>query len=1140
MENGPIIGVLSPLAGGFYYGGILTGISRTVAKSGGRMIAIQTLDAGHINADYVDCPPFDSHLAWRHIDGFVSVVKAASAEFLLEITATGKPLVMVSNEIPDVRCPVVVPDNRGGVRDAVRHLIEHGHTRIAFAGFLGQPDIEERYASYQETLREHGIEPDPALFFAASDNDEMGGVRAARAMQAAGLPSTAVMAATDLNAIGILKELRAAGYAVPRDQAIIGFDDTEAAAHITPILSSVKQDFEEVGAFSAELVLARLRGETVPPGRRSLSTTFVARESCGCPAWQTSRHNGMNDDVSSAEPNAAQQARAELADSFAAALGRAHERDIDTEVVRRATDEVASLLDAAATGEKLPPVGQVRDALADLFHLAPTPETAAAIIFAVRIFARHAIAAADAGPDPIGTKTRLDDAAVSAIWALAQVRMRDGYDRDCYVQTILTAQYDVSMELLQGIEGDPRDLAWLGRTHARVGVLGLWTDGPGSTLEIAGVYRRDNPRRPEIGMTMAIDSFPPINILVDDPVPSDMVFAVPVMSSGSDWGWLITIGPVESTSLTGRETANQWAALLTVALDQGKAGYELKSLERELRTILENSPDAIARYDTQLRYAYVNPAAAAALRSAQADIVGRTDHEIGRDPAVAAAWEAGLRQVLVSSSSSEIEFSEGNDTDTRWYQAKMVPQFDADGMIVGVLTSTRDLTAVKRAELALAHQAVHDSLTGLANRVLFVDRLTQAITRLEREPGRLAVLFIDLDHFKEINDTLGHDVGDLLLVEVARRLTNVSRRVDTVSRFGGDEFVLLCDKLAEEEDIRIIGERVVRALAQPFRYGGHEREIEVSGSVGVVVASNSYADVAAVIRNADAAMYQAKERGGNRFHVFDPALRDRATSRHILEGDLRHALDRGELRLFFQPLFALGDGTINGVEALLRWQHPMRGLLLPEHFVSIAEQRGLIIPIGAWVLDEACRQLAEWSKNPALATIGMAVNVSGRQLADPSIVATVRGALEKHGIAPARLTLEVTETTLIEDAANLRDTLSSLAQLGVHLALDDFGTGYSSLAHLRDFRVDILKIDRSFVEQLGDGGRAREIVGALTAMAHFLDMTVVGEGIETTKQWDELKNLNCDDGQGFLVAQPLLPADLLTMLESKRPSLETE
>jgi diguanylate cyclase (GGDEF)-like protein/PAS domain S-box-containing protein len=886
MGSGPTIGVLTPLAGGFYYGGVLTGIAGRVATAGGRMIAIQTLDAGHINGDFDKSPPFDSQLAWDHIEGFVVIVNAVSDSYLAQIRRAGKPIAMVSNEVLDVPCPVVMPDNRSGVRDAVHHLIEHGHSRIGFAGFLGQSDIRERYEAYQDALCERGIQPDPALFFAADCNDESGGVGAARLMLAAEVPSTAMVAGTDLNAIGILKTLRAAGLSLPADQAIVGFDDTEAAAHVTPILSSIKQDFHAVGALAADLVLSCLRGDIVSPGRRHITTSFIARESCGCSPWRS-----LAGTHRPTKPKA--NPRTEFIQTLGTALPISAKGPEATRVLSSAATQICGLLEAASAERDLPPIGDVRQSMAELYHLSSTPETAAAVVDAVRLVAQRAKAAL--GPAKHSLAAQIDDAAVGAIWALAQAQGADAYERDSYLLDMLAVQYDVSMDLLRGLDGDARQLAWLERTKVRAAVLGLWSAEAGSALSVAGTFTRRGHQLVEAGWTESLQAFPPASIWATDPGPGHMVFAVPVKSGSSDWGWLVTVGPVESKALTGRETLTQWAALLTVALDEAHAAAELKAVEAEWQAILQNSPDAIARYDANLRYQYLNAAAAAALGADSSDIVGRSDDELGRNSAVVGAWQEGLRQVLDLHTPAQVEFSEGSGADTRWYQARMVPQHDTGGAISGVLTSTRDLTALKRAELALVHQALHDSLTGLANRILFLDRLTQSIRCLEREPGRFAILFVDLDHFKDINDTLGHDVGDRLLVQVAQRLSRMSRTVDTVARFGGDEFVILSDKLSEDEDVRIIGERVVRTLAEPFFDG--DRQLDISGSVGIVLATDPFADAAMLLRNSDAAMYQAKERGGNRFQVFGPELRDRSTSRQTLEADLRQAIELAEFRL---------------------------------------------------------------------------------------------------------------------------------------------------------------------------------------------------------------------------------------------------
>jgi EAL domain-containing protein (putative c-di-GMP-specific phosphodiesterase class I) len=371
------------------------------------------------------------------------------------------------------------------------------------------------------------------------------------------------------------------------------------------------------------------------------------------------------------------------------------------------------------------------------------------------------------------------------------------------------------------------------------------------------------------------------------------------------------------------------------------------------------------------------------------------------------------------------------------------------------------------------------------------------------------------------------------LVEVGERLTVIARRLDTVARFGGDEFVLLCDKLSTDDDVRVVADRVVRAIAEPFFNDGIE--LNITASIGVVVTTDPYAGCENLVRDADAAMYQAKERGRNHYQFFNPGLRDRAVAQNAVGSELAKALERGQFRLEYQPVISLHDRTIVGIEALIRWDHPERGTIAPSEFIGLAETRGLIVPIGTWVLDEACRQLVEWAplRDPTRKPLGVAVNVSGRQLRRTDFVSVVKVALERNDLAPNQLCLEITETALIEETAEARETLEAIAALGVHIALDDFGTGYSSLAHLRQFPVDVLKIDRSFVDRLETNDRERQIVAAVTAMAHVLKMIVIAEGIETPGQLAQLTELGCDHAQGYLLARPMRPEALELLLRAE-------
>ena len=427
----------------------------------------------------------------------------------------------------------------------------------------------------------------------------------------------------------------------------------------------------------------------------------------------------------------------------------------------------------------------------------------------------------------------------------------------------------------------------------------------------------------------------------------------------------------------------------------------------------------------------------------------------------------------------------------------------------------------KRAQERLAHQALHDPLTELPNRSLFLDRLALALARLRRRPSSMAVLFGDVDRFKVVNDSLGHDAGDRLLVTLSRRLREVLRPGDTLARFGGDEFAVLCEDVPED-DVAGIAARMMDALAEPFVTGG--REVFVSMSVGVAMALDPDQRPESLLRDADAAMYLAKDRGRARVEMFDEAMRDESTERLLLVNALRRAPERGELRTLYQPIVRLADGAMIAAEALVRWAHPERGLLEASQFVPLAEDTGIIVPIGGWVLKEACRQAASWSGNGQAPAVS--VNLSARQLSRPDLVDAVDAALRDSGLDPDRLWLEITESVLMEDADATVVALERLRELGVHLSVDDFGTGYSSLAYLRRFPVDALKVDRSFVAGLGKDPEDSAIVEAVVSMAHSLRLSVVAEGVETEEQLARLRDLGCELAQGFYFAAPVPPSAL--------------
>ncbi len=441
-----------------------------------------------------------------------------------------------------------------------------------------------------------------------------------------------------------------------------------------------------------------------------------------------------------------------------------------------------------------------------------------------------------------------------------------------------------------------------------------------------------------------------------------------------------------------------------------------------------------------------------------------------------------------------------------------------------------DISERKAIEHRLAHQATHDPLTGLPNRTLLLDRLDQALRRARRTHRRVAVLFLDLDHFKVVNDSLGHGLGDRLLIAIAERLQTALRPSDTVARFGGDEFVVLCEDLINQHDAIAIAERVNDALSEPFVID--DAEVFVGVSIGIAFPDDNDADPETLIRDADAAMYQAKDRGRARWVVFDNAMRASAVDRLDIENALRRALDRRELRVFFQPLVDLTSGRISGVEALLRWEHPERGLLYPGDFITVAEETGLIVPIGSWVLDQSCRQIQRWQASiPELEPLVLAVNLSGRQLGHHRLVDDVASVLADTGIDPSMVELEITESVLMDDVEMSEETLGRLKTLGVKLVVDDFGTGYSSLSYLRRFPVDVLKVDQSFVDGLGSDSGDSAIVTAVVTLAHTLGLRAVAEGVETREQLSELRRLGCDTAQGFYFAKPASGHDIGELLQ---------
>jgi diguanylate cyclase (GGDEF)-like protein/PAS domain S-box-containing protein len=464
-----------------------------------------------------------------------------------------------------------------------------------------------------------------------------------------------------------------------------------------------------------------------------------------------------------------------------------------------------------------------------------------------------------------------------------------------------------------------------------------------------------------------------------------------------------------------------------------------------------------------------------------------------------------------------------HDGTTVWVRDEAALVTDARGRMRwhGVISDITDRKLAeaeleRRAEI-IRYQAAHDPLTSLPNRVLFQDCLTEALARPD---AQVAVVLLDIDNFKLVNDSLGHSAGDELLMKIAPRLQTALRPGDTIARLGGDEFVVLLERIPDERSAARVAERIVSAFELPFELSAGEHFAKAS--LGVAIAGAEGSLPVSLIRDADAAMYQAKARGRGRFEIFDRAMRARTVERLSVENDLRRALARNELRVSYQPIVSLHDGSIASVEALLRWEHPQRGLLLPAEFIPVAEESGMIEPIGRWVLEAACNQAARWhAARPDSRPLGIAVNLSVRQFTQCDLQATIAQTLAVAGIEPSSLYLEITESVLLEEPKGVSDTIRRVAQLGVRFVLDDFGTGYSSLAYLSELPIDGLKVDQSFVHALGRDARSTAITTAIVRMAQALSIEVIAEGVENTRQLNTLSALGCELGQGFYFHQPL-------------------
>ena len=631
--------------------------------------------------------------------------------------------------------------------------------------------------------------------------------------------------------------------------------------------------------------------------------------------------------------------------------------------------------------------------------------------------------------------------------------------------------------------------------------------------------------------------------LLDLPGNAQSVLAVPLFMKG-ELDALLVVASESAVPGSARDAVEALCLQVALALESAALTEDLVRRQSEARfsSLVQHSSDVVMVIDADSTVRYVSPSGKR--------VLGYPSDELEATKLTALIHPEDKARVLQLLTSADregdadepeaIEFRLQNKDDS-WLEVEtLCTNLLNDPNVQGIVLNVRDISERKAFEEQLQHQSLHDSITDLANRALFKDRVEHALERQVRNDKPVTVLFMDLDDFKTVNDSLGHAAGDHMLAQVGERLKNCLRSADTAARLGGDEFAILLENVGQGVEPGDVAARILASLEGPFHLEG--KEVFIRASIGIATApfgsENRPKGADDLLRNADVAMYMAKEAGKGRYQVFEPAMHGTALRRLELKADLQRATDHGEFILHYQPVIELETGGICGLEALLRWNHPQRGIIPPLEFIPLAEETGLIVPIGNWVLREACQQAVllheRFRTDPPLY---MAVNLSARQLQRPEIVAEVAEVLMDTGLEPGTLILEITESVMMRDVDLSIQRLTELKELGVKLAVDDFGTGYSSLNYIRRFPVDILKVDKSFVDGVSKGGEESALTAAIIELAAILKLRPVAEGIERADQLERLLDLHCDLGQGFYFARPL-PMDSIDELLNTRTALE--
>ena len=1120
-----MIGFLAPNVHGYFYGSILDGLMDTVAAQGARVVAIQAREAGFFKA--MADEKFSSQVAWDHLDALVVAVTTTDYTYLRDFSASGKPVITLYAAPTGLDCPTVVPDNASGISAAVDHLVGHGHSDIVFAGRRpANGDDEIRYAAFCAAMQAHGlVAPEPVVVPWTTEERYDGAVAVRRLWERDRMP-TAVVACTDATAMAVIEALTEDGLDVPEDVAVVGFDDIAAAAEYRPPLTSVSQSFNLAGVTAGSLAMRALRGEHVETGLHAIPVTFVVRESCGC-------RGGTDDDVT--DRGSLETVSLPFIDQLGAVLyGDEELPSAQHPGLRLAVQRLVTLFAETVRANDAGPADRsdldtaekaAADALRRAVATSPYPVNA---LVALRGLA-EAVAHHLAPGDWRAATAVLQCAADVATRALRFYQQHDSAVVLNQHVDVQRRHYRISTDLVRRNGSNPRTLAWLADTGVRTASLALWNEV--GELRLVGVFPGDENGR-ELDEPCDVRSFPALLSAADELDPRELTIVLPVDFDGNEHGFMSLTGAFDVMGEAVFERVNHWAVLLSVALEQDRALERLRVSEERYALAAEAANDGMSDWDLSTGTVFYSARWKALLGYADDELDSTPDEWLDRiHPADRGTFDRALDHLVSGIEQSlEIEYRlRTSNGSYRWMTTNVLSVCGPDGRAIRLVGSMTDVTERKELEDRLRNDAHYDPLTGLPNRALFLERLERTIVRTRRDPEYMfAVVFMDLDGFKVVNDSLGHQVGDELLIEVAHRLSAGLRAGDTVSRFGGDEFVLLLDDVSEVATLPDVVRRLLTEISVPVVLTEGTRA--VSAAAGIAVSASGYTSADEYLRDADTAMYRAKAHGPGSVVMFDGAMHARAVARLQLESALDQGIALEQFELYYQPIVHLDTRRIVGLEALIRWNHPERGLVPPNDFLPVAEATGQTRQIGQWTIVQACRQIAEWLDTvPEFSDVTVSVNLSNRQFWDPELMPTLLSVLKRYDVPASSLIFEVTEGVIMHNQDVAVSFLRQLRDEGVEFQIDDFGTGHSSLSALHELPVSALKIDRSFIQRMKTSSRSRELVGLMITMGGRFGLTVIAEGVETEDEATALAELGCPLVQGYLFSRPV-PAPEATRL----------